>query len=383
MAKKKEVDREVDTEAEAEATQETAEEARSSRLSEIFKAVHKKHGDNSIVFAKDFRYPSVHRITTGILPLDYALGGGLPVGRVSVSFGHKSSAKTTNLLRSVGNAQKMCSQCWTNITDSCVCGARRKVIAAWIDAENVWEHSWSSKFLNVDELLLSQPENAEQTIDLADSLIRSGDVDIVVIDSIASMTPSQEINKSAAESTMGLQAKLMSLLMRKVVSGVSSVANQADGRRPTVWLTNQLRQKVGLVFGNPEVQPGGLGSGFAASVEIRHSPGKYEMDSVTGKPLYAEMKAKVEKNKTAPPKMECEYKMMLSKTDLKDVGDILDEDWALSMGEKVGLIQVAHARVEWNGRTFQGKSKLTTHWAKDRADYEEFKKQLMPIILSV
>lgn len=372
MAKKKET---------KEDDQGSPEEIRDARLKELFAAAKKKFGKDSMVYASEFKYKDVYRISTGILPLDYALGGGVPVGRITMFYGNKSSAKTTNCLRTVGMAQKLCSACWTELEGGCTCGKNRKVQTLWLDVESVWMDKWSKIFLNTEDIILVQPETAEQAIDIADSALRSGSVDIIVIDSIAAMTSSVEIEKEAAESTVGVQARLVGQQMRKFISGMNTVQQQ-EGYKPTVFLINQIRMKIGG-YGNPETVPGGMSQGFATSVEIRTASGKTTMDGdgIGARPLNIEMRGKIEKNKTAAPKMEAEWKMSLSDTEVKKVGDIIDEPWAFTMGEQAGLIETSHASATWNGKTYRGRSGLEKHWMEDRADYKYFKSELMKILI--
>jgi recombination protein RecA len=363
--------------------------AREAKLSELIKATTKKFGERAIYQANDFDVKELARIPTGIFQVDYALGGGLPVGRVSLLFGPKSSSKSTKYLRAGGIAQRLCSLCWTfpkadveGGKPKCKCGDNRKVVIGWLDVEGVWDHQWAAKFLKAEDVILTQPSTAEQTIDTADSMLRTGEVDIIVIDSIAFMTPFVETEKSSTEQTVGTQARLNGVMFRKFVSGVNLIAQQ-EGRRPTIWLTNQLRMKVGVMFGNPETVPGGMAQGFATSVEVRCSSGKYVMDEITGKPLSAEMRFKIEKNKTAPAKMEGEYKLVLSKTEVKNVGDVLDEEWAIDMGEKAGLVDVNGSMRSWKGEPYRGGSALAKHFMQNRGAYEEFRNELMPVLLAV
>jgi recombination protein RecA len=289
----------------------------------------------------------------------------------------------------------MCSNCWTaafpiwkvdtsGMKPKCACGEYRKVNIAWLDVEGVWDVNWSRKFLDVNRLVWSAPETGEQTCDIADTLLRSGTVDIIVIDSVAFMTPVAEIERSAADPTVGTQARLLGNMFRKLVSGTNSVSLR-DGRRPTVWFTNQIRHKVGVMFGNPETVPGGYAQGFATSTETRMSPGKSHDDKETGLPMYVEMRIRNEKNKTAVAKMEGEYKLIMRDTQVKKVGDVQDEDYALKLGQQTGLVEVGRGRgnTVWNGMEFDGKSLLERHWMLNRDDYEMYKTQLMKHIRTV
>jgi recombination protein RecA len=257
---------------------------RDDQIALFFKQASKNYGKGSVQFAVDHGHGDIKRITTGVLPLDRSLGGGLPVGRVSMFYGPKSSSKTTSFLRACGRAQRMCSNCWTPAFPiwtpyytqrkaSCLCGDYRKTNVAWLDVEGVWDDKWSDKFLDRKRLVFSQPETGEQTCDIAHSLISSGAIDIVVIDSLAFMITTAELEKSASEASVATQARLLGNMFRKMVATTNAMG-QDGGRRPTVWVTNQIRHKVGVMFGSPETVPGGFAQGFATSTETRMAPCK-------------------------------------------------------------------------------------------------------------
>ena len=367
---------------------------RDEQLGLYFKQAEKNYGKGAVQFAIDHGHENMPRITTGVLPLDVSLGGGLPVGRVSMFYGPKSSSKTTCFLRSLGRAQRMCSNCWTAAfpiwkvdvsgKPKCECGDYRKVNAAWLDVEGVWDDTWSRKFLDVSRIVFSSPETGEQACDIADSLLRSGAVDIIVIDSVAFMTAVAEIERSSTEQTMGTQARLLGTMFRKLVSGTNSVS-QRDGRRPTVWFTNQIRNKIGVMFGNPETVPGGFAQGFATSTETRFSAGKYAEDKETKIITSAEMKFRNEKNKTGVAKMEGEYKLVLHDTEVKKVGDVVDEEYAMKMGAQCGLVEFGRGRAAtiWDGKEFDGRSLLERYWMLNRDEYEAYKLKLMDHIRTV
>ncbi len=382
---KKKIDKAEDGEADEEVLSD--EEERSKALSGYFKAANKLYGKDTVVHSDDFKFKERKFISTGIVPLDYALGGGIPIGRISMFYGHKSTAKTTNILRIVGNAQKQCSACWGVITvtedgKTCPCGKKRPTVTAWLDVEGVWEDSWAARFLTIDDtLLLSQPGNAELTIDLGHAALKSM-VDIIVIDSIAFMTPNAELERSASEQTVGTQARLMGNAMRRFVAVMNELGRD-KGYRPTVIMTNQIRQKVGVMYGSPDTLSGGLAAGFATSVEVKTSVGKYDMDDVTGRPIKAEFKAKVDKNKVAPPKMEATWHVQMLQEPHRPIGSIIDESWTLDMAEKAGLVSTAPQRVEWNGKMFRGQNLLIKHWVENRDEYLRFKDELMKVLLAV
>jgi recombination protein RecA len=180
---------------------------------------------------------------------------------------------------------------------------------------------------------------------------------------------------------MGGQSRLVGKGVRKLVAAMNTVGNDS-GRRPTLFLINQIRMKIGLVFGNPETTPGGMAPGFAASTEIMFRSGKYEMDEITGKPLSVEMKFKIEKNKTSAAKMEGEYKMILSQTETKGVGEILEEDKMVEMGERMNLVEKKGADWYCIGEKFAAKSHIERRAMTDSAFKRKFGQALMTVLLS-
>jgi len=316
------------------------------------KAIRKKHGDGIFMLASDFDVAPVKRIPTKVFMYDYALGGGFAVGRVNVVWGHKSSAKTTILLKALGNAQKMCANCWE--FHPCHCGEYRDPICAFLDVEGTLDLPWAAKLgVDLDRMLLSVPEYAEQTLDIAEAVVRNG-VDVLVLDSIAFLTPAKEIVASTADETPGMQARAMGKGTRKFVSAINTVRNER-GIGPTLLFTNQVRMKVGVMFGSPETQPGGLATGFASTIEVKHRAGGYDMDDVLGQPISAEFHFRCEKNKSARAKMEGSFKLALMDTDSRKIGDPLSEHDMVVMGEKVGLVEGHGSSWTALGTKFKGK----------------------------
>lgn len=314
--------------------------------SDLLKNIRKQHGKGILAPASG---TTVGRIPTGIFQLDYALGGGLPAGRISTVYGHKSTGKTSMLVRTLGNAQKMCANCWAgeqwdletgeHLGDH-VCKDFRDPIIAYLDVEGTFDTHWAELLgLDYSKLLLSVPDYAEQTLDMAEALARSSDVDIIVIDSLAFLTPRKEIEESSGKALQAEQARTLGRAVRKFVAAINYCGN-TSGRRPTILFTNQIRMKLGVMFGNPETQPGGFAAGFASTVEVKTYGGtKYVMDDLTGKPKYTDFKFRVEKNKSSGAKMEGEYRLMLSDTTTKRMGDVYDEDFIVRMAKKTGLIE--------------------------------------------
>ena len=260
-------------------------------------------------------------ISTGSLALNKALGiGGLPRGRVTEIFGPESSGKTTLALHAVASSQ------------------RKGGIAAFIDAEHALDTVYAKKLgVNCDELLVSQPDTGEQALEIADMLVRSGAVDIIVVDSVAALVPRAEIEGEMGDSHMGLQARLMSQALRKLTGTIGKT-------QTTLIFINQIRMKIGVVFGNPETTTGGNALKFYASVrlDIRRQAAIKEGQEVTGN----RTKVRVVKNKMAPPFREAEFDIMygegISQTgDLLDMGvltNIIDKSgaWYSYAGERIG-----------------------------------------------
>jgi recombination protein RecA len=263
-------------------------------------------------------------ISTGSLALDRALGiGGLPRGRVTEIFGPESSGKTTLALHAVAEAQ------------------RKGGIAAFIDAEHALDTIYARKLgVNCDELLVSQPDTGEQALEIADMLIRSGAIDIIVIDSVAALVPRAEIEGEMGDSHMGLQARLMSQALRKLTGTIGKT-------NTTLIFINQIRMKIGVVFGNPETTTGGNALKFYASIriDIRRSNSIKDGQEVTGN----RTKARVVKNKMAPPFRDAEFDIMYGEG-ISRTGDLLD------MGVTEGLIDKSGAWYSYEGeRIGQGR----------------------------
>ena len=272
--------------------------------------IEKNYGKGSVMKLGDHAAEKVDVISTGSINLDAALGvGGFPKGRIIEIFGPESSGKTTLAIHAIAECQKQGG------------------IAAFIDAEHAFDSFYAKKLgVDIDNLLVSQPDNGEQALEIADNLIRSGAIDIIVVDSVAALTPKAEIDGEMGDSKVGLQARLMSQAMRKLTSTISKT-------NCCCIFINQLREKIGVLFGNPETTTGGNALKFYASVriDIRRIQAIKDGDQNVGN----RVKVRIVKNKVAPPFRQCEFDLMFGEG-ISKLGEIIDIGVDLDIIHKSG-----------------------------------------------
>ncbi|MHC4478816.1 MAG: recombinase RecA [Planctomycetota bacterium] len=279
-------------------------------LQRVIAQIEKQYGQGSIMQMDEHQYARIEGIATGSLSLDIALGGrGIPRGRVTELYGPEASGKTTLALHVVANAQQAGG------------------VAAFIDAEHALDTTWAKRLgVDVSSLLVSQPDTGEQALDIAEMLIRSNSVDIIVVDSVAALTPRAEIEGDMGASHMGLQARLMSQAMRKL----TAVINKS---KTALVFINQIRMKIGVMFGNPETTPGGRALKFYSSVRI--DVRRLATIKDAGSAIGSRVRARVVKNKIAPPFREGEFDIMFD-SGISYEGDLLDLGVGCNVVEKSG-----------------------------------------------
>jgi recombination protein RecA len=362
-------------------------ESRISSLikSNAFASIQKQFGVSTLTLASERKIEIVPRLRSRILPLDYALGGGWPIGRISVVYGHKSTGKSTLMTLAAASAQETCRVCYTvpGPDGKCQCGNFQDMSVVYIDVEGSYEASWGRNLgCDPDRMLIARPDYAEQALDILEALIRSKECDVIILDSIAFLTPTKEIEESVAKDQVGLQARISGKAVRKFNSAMNTVGNQEGGWKPTILLTNQIRMKVGMLFGNPETQPGGFAWGFAASNEVKVKGGKYKMDEDSGRPLYVDLDFKVDKNKTGVPKMEGAFRLLLSDTETKKKGQVADEGFIVTQLERLGILTGSGSSWSIGDRHFKGK-KYIEHELETNPQFNyEMREMLLTVLLA-
>ena len=307
--------------------------------------IEKQFGKGSVMKLGEFKAMEVEAIPTGALSLDIALGiGGVPRGRIVEVFGPESSGKTTLALHIIAEAQKMGGE------------------AAFIDAEHALDPVYAKKLgVDIDNLIVSQPDTGEQALEITEALVRSGALDVIVVDSVAALVPKAEIDGEMGDSHMGLQARLMSQALRKLAGALNKT-------KTVLIFINQLREKIGVMFGSPETTTGGRALKFYASVrmDIR----KIEMMKQDGQIVGNRVRVKVIKNKVAPPFREAEFDILYGKG-ISKVGNILD------MAVNLDIVEKSGAWFSYNGhRISQGRENAKRYLEEHPETMNEIEKKV-------
>ena len=317
----------------------SAAEGKLKALQAAMSKIEKDFGKGSIMRMGDEQIEQVEVIPTGSVALDTALGvGGYPRGRIIEIYGPESSGKTTLAIHAIAEAQKQGG------------------IAAFIDAEHAFDRFYAEKLgVDVDNLWISQPDNGEQALEIADQLIRSSAIDILVVDSVAALTPKKEIEGDMGDSAVGLQARLMSQALRKLTSTISKT-------NTCCIFINQLREKIGVMFGNPETTTGGNALKFYSSVrlDIRRVTSIKDGDQVIGN----QVRVKIVKNKVAPPFRKAEFEITFGEG-ISKIGEIVD------LGVQYGIIQKSGSWFSYNGTKLAQGRDATKAMIKDNPELAE------------
>lgn len=303
-------------------------DGKSEALKLAISQITKQFGDGSIMKLGENHSANVELFSSGSLSLDLALGGGFPKGRIIEIYGPESSGKTTLALHAISEIQKQGGQ------------------AAFIDAEHALDPAYAKRIgVDIDNLLISQPDNGEQALEICETLVRSSAVDLIVVDSVAALVPQAEIDGDMGDAQMGLQARLMSQAMRKLTGVINKT-------KATVIFINQIRMKIGVMFGNPETTTGGNALKFYASVriDIRRIGQIKNGDQIVGN----RTKIKVVKNKIAAPFQTAEFDIMYNEG-ISKTGDVLD------LAVRYNIVEKAGAFLKYNGETIgQGRENVKT-----------------------
>lgn len=321
--------------------------------SDGFADVKKKLGSDILFRASE--EPPVQFIPTHVFPWDWATNGGFPIGRSTTLYGPKSSSKTSMGLRGIASMQNMCASCWQLNTDpitgevGCGCGEYREPAAVFINSEQSWDPGWATALgVDANKVGVSKPEYGEAAADIGEYLIRTGNVHLILLDSLADLVPAAEIKESTAKSLMGEQSRLIGKLVRKWLAS-QRACERAHGFKPTIIFINQIRFKLGVMFGSPETTPGGQAPGFLASLEVRtrsEAPSSVKKDDEDDSESIG-MAFRVTKSKVGPAFREGEYRLMIKDTEFKKQGAVYDEDSVVKFGQREGMIMKEGSGNKW------------------------------------
>lgn len=402
--------------------EEKDEKVAASNLDEVMVKANKKYGAGTIGLASTAKAADVTRMETGVFALDSAMGGGIPLGRLTGFFGDKSSGKSSMALRIAGSARQYCRKHWVRCVETekkvfvCLCcgvrgseegsqcpdckqrGVESKLVdigerelscpvckkylpfkVIWMDCEGTFENKWAAaNGVNCRDVYLIRTEYAEQAIDLADSMLRTGDCDLLVIDTVAHLVPTTEIEETSEKWQMGLQARLVNKMLRKLVSAINE-AGVAEARRPTILLLNQIRVKLGVMFGDPTTRPGGKGQEFDTSMDVKMWAGKYEQDEV-GNTNSVLLNFRVVKNKVSAPQQEGNFRFWLRDAAGRKAGSVDELGVVVGYALTKGLLGKS-PKYELDGKTFKNQDELVNYIVSTPNMFETLRNKLLSMPL--
>jgi recombination protein RecA len=381
---------------------------RADQLGAVAEGAKKKYGHRVLIGASEEEVLVVPRITTGLYGMDLVTNGGIPQGRITMWYGERSTGKTSKVLRVLGNAQRVCANCYrpaelqdgvitlpnlktgkkeeieTKVVADCECGNPKNFLCLWVDAEKVWLSSWSKKMgVLPGGVMVMRPEYGEQAYDIALAMVNRGIIDAIAIDSLAALAPKEEMESSMEQAHQGVSARMNNKFLRKLVMAMNYCAN-TYGSSPSLWLINQYREKIGVMFGDPRVLTGGKGQGFAPTMEIECSPGKIDKDKETKEVYSAEFNYYIKKNKVGVPFGRGSYSMCLTNTSLFEVGDLMEHRLVIEHAVVNGFIdKPSSVTYEFNGEKFKGMSQMVLYLGENPDEYEKLKREMLRLKLGI
>lgn len=355
-----------------------------AKIDVVMKELNKKFGEGVVMKASEAKALDITRIPTGSVALDIVTGGGIPESRITLITGGYSCGKTAVATKIVGEAQKLFRKRFEEGTE----GVEKKCV--WIDAEGAFDNEWAKKLgVDIDSLIVCKPEYGEQALDIADVMVKTDDIGLVVLDSIASLVPRAESDESMDKLFMGDTAKMNNKFFRKLSGGMNGRdMSIAEDKSPTLILINQIREKIGVLYGNPNTLPGGKGQEFSASIMLELRRGDWiqfkmdkngtQVEEVVGQWI----KVTATKNKTAPPRRVGEFRFFFSDTPYTfRAGDIDTAEEIIRYAIKFGIIKRRGSYYEIEGRehNIQGQDNVVKELREDKELLEKMRERILDV----